>query len=313
MRKIPCIFFHNVLERREASDVYHAKQLTANELAAALEFVKTRYEPISIDTFLDLALDRRRVTLSKPPIFISFDDGHRGTFVRGAKVLAELKVPALVFVLGRVMVDPAFVPPYIEFCHLVRGAGAKRATFRGREISLQSPGDYQWLRSQWLTVRADTCGPFLEELSRALGATRPRLADLPDDLAYVTADELRRHSGHEYLRVASHAMSHLPLAWLPSAAQANELRQSHEILSGILDDYRPVVSYPDGSHDATARQSAAKIYQFGFAVKNGADWRDPFAYPRDCIATGDIKEIRYHFSRRRKWLVLPAKKVLGIG
>jgi hypothetical protein len=60
-----------------------------------------------------------------------------------------------------------------------------------------------------------------------------------------------------------------------------------------------------------ARQVAAKIYQFGFAVQSGADWRDPYAYPRDCIATGDIKEIRYHFSRRRKWLVLPAKRFLG--
>lgn len=292
-------------------DVYHDKQLTAGELAAALEFVKTRYQPLTIEQFLDLAMERRAVKLDKPPIFISFDDGHRGTFTLGAKVLAELKVPAMVFVLGRVLTDPSFVPPYIEFVHLVRSAGEKRATFHGREVCLRTPADYEWVRSQWLTMRRDTYGPFLVELAGAFGRSRPKLSDLPADLAYITPEELRSYAGHEFLRVGSHAMSHLPLGWLPPEEQAAEFRESHEVLSGLLDDYVPVVSYPDGSHDAATRLAAANVYQFGFAVHSGADWRDPFAYPRQCIATGDLKTIRYHFSWRRKWLVLPMKGLLG--
>jgi peptidoglycan/xylan/chitin deacetylase (PgdA/CDA1 family) len=311
MRKIPCIFFHNVLERRVAGDVYHDKQLTADELAAALEFVKSRYQPLTIEQFLDLSQDRCPVKLDKPPIFISFDDGHRGTFALGAKVLAELKVPALVFVLGRVLTDANFVPPYMEFVHLVRSAGDTRATFRGRELCLRTPADYERVRSQWIRMRRDTYEPFLQELAGAFDLSRPTRADLPPDLAYVTPDELRRHAGHEYLRVGSHAMSHLPLGWLPPKDQAAELRQSYEVLSGLLDDYVPVVSYPDGSHDASTRQAAAGVYQFGFAVQSGADWRDPFAYPRQCISTGDIRDVRYHFSRRRKWIVLPLKKLLA--
>ena len=314
MRKVPCIFFHNVLDRRVEGDRFHSRQLTAGELTAALEFIRGHYEPISIETFLDLCFERRRVSAlrgSKPPVFISFDDGYRGTFLHGAKVLEEMKVPAVIFVLGRVLVDPEFVPPYLEWFYLIRRAGPWRGIFRGQEYSLPSTGDYQRLWRQWLTMKLDTYGPFLDELSQATGVSRPKRRDLPQDMAYVTPEQLREHSGNEYLRVASHAMSHLPLAWLPPEQQAAELRDSHEILSAAAANYCPVVSYPDGSHDATARQAAAKIYRFGFGVQAGTNWNDPFAYPRQCIA-GDIKTVRYHFSRRRRWIVLPAKRVLRI-
>jgi len=310
LKRILSIFFHNVISHRLEGDLYQSKQITIDELAWILEFLKRRYEPISLETFLDLYLGRRRHRICKTPILIGFDDGHAGAFYNGGPVLEELKVPAVIFTLGKPLIDNQFVPPYIEFFYLIRMASIRQGNFRGKPYNLDRSGGFEVIRKEWALCRAHNYDIFLTNLSRVFRVKRPTLVDLPEDLSYVKPAQLKNYPGMDYLRVASHAMTHIPLTWLTSSQKQRELEESHELLWKICPTYDEAISYPDGAHDEQTRQFAKSIYKIAFAVETDASFQNRYAYPRECISSGDAATIRYAFSLRRRWIIIPIKAMI---
>lgn len=320
MKKTPTIlsvFWHGIAPDSLPAE-FDSKDPSVSVFRSQLEFLIWHYTPISIWEFLRIVEDPDSVrSCPKPPVLLGFDDGFRGVITNGLPVLEELRVPAVLFVVGEIGTNPEFLPWFIEMKHIIRKAKHRRLVHLGVGLDLESHADR--LRARRLTAAAfRACQSEMErqdllrQLANNLGVRRPVPDEVDEDLRLVTAEDLARLGPSSILAVGSHAMTHRYLADLDYEDQLHELRRSDAVLCECSPAYCPVVAYPAGSFTATTIAIAKEIYRAGFAVFWGSSYRNRFAYPRVGLGQHSVGEVAYGLSPLRLNWLLPLKRWLHI-
>lgn len=112
----------------------------------------------------------------------------------------------------------------------------------------------------------------------------PRLAGEaaahPEHLATLTWDELRALA-ERGVEIGSHTLTHARLPTLSDSDLRCELRESRMLFETELGRPCRYIAYPWGEHDKRVRTATrAAGYEAAFALRAGADARDPYALPR---------------------------------
>jgi len=199
----------------------------------------------------------------------------------------------------------------------VDAAAGRQVHYGGQAFDGTGAGGLKALKaafkSRYIALGAEERPAAIKAFAEAVGTPVPALGDLPETMRFLTPEQVRTLAQHELVTVGSHALSHSNLATLAEAEQERELARSREILAELAPMTPALVSYPDGSHDATTRALARRHYDFGFAVEHGASARDRFAYPRTCLGRMSVRGLAYWLSFRRRHIVAPLKRLIGLG
>jgi len=311
------VLYHSVVADDSPADSFAGKHPTREQLAAHLDYLKSRYRFVSAKEFVALYEGRSRASGARPPCLLTFDDGHAGLLANALPVLEAHRVPCVIFVVaGTLGEGPA--PWYISADYLVRAAEGRTIQYRGRAFDCTSVPGAATLKAAFKRryvklTSGDEREAALEELAHAVGKRPPDLADLPEDMAFLRPEQVKALSRHELIAIGSHGLTHKNLSTLSAEEQERELGRSAEILAALTGVERMMVSYPDSSHNATTRELASRYYQFGFAVELHASRRDRFAYPRTCLGRMSVKGLKYWLSWRRRYVFSHLRRLLGRG
>jgi peptidoglycan/xylan/chitin deacetylase (PgdA/CDA1 family) len=102
----------------------------------------------------------------------------------------------------------------------------------------------------------------------------------PEPLSTLTLDQVleMQDAGIDF---QSHSWAHHDLTHLSEAECVQDLRDSRELLSELLNRPVSVLAYPRGRHNGQVRRAAARAgYTHAFALPEGAEHVDAYALPR---------------------------------
>jgi|GEM_PF-2332081 len=309
------LLYHSVVSDEAPVDAFTGKHVTAGQLSAHLDYLKSRYCFVSAAEFLAVYDGRSGRSYPRRPCLLTFDDGQYLLIKNALPVLEAHDVPCVIFLVAGTLAE-GLVPWYIAADYLVRAAEGRSVRYLGKRFDCTAVGGALDLKAAFkaryiaLDDEAERRAA-LDEFAAAVGKPPPSLADLPEDMAFLTPEQARLLSGHRLVALGSHGMSHRNLARLSEAEQEQELARSRDIVAALTGTQRMMVSYPDSSHTPATRALAARYYEFGFAVELGDDPRDRFAYPRACLGRMDVAGVRYWLTWRRRHVWGPLRRLLG--
>jgi len=315
MSRILCVFWHRINPDSANGDI--GGNPTRSIFRAQVRYLAENYTPISIFDFLRIIeCGRTRQTFNRAPVLLGFDDGFKSIVRDGVPVLIEFGAPAVFFVMGESLLNPAFVPWFLEIRHIVRKAEQRQVTINNVEFDLDVEQDRQKLgrilRTELRACRIETKRQqLLGEFASRMRVRRPTASELDEDLQLADRHDLGALARSSVLTVASHAMSHRYLDSLSDAEQALELRESDAVLRQYCPSYCPVIAYPSGSFNRATTNIARDVYKAGFGVVAGCSHRDRYAYPRVGLEASRERELPYILSSIRLDWLLPLKRMLN--
>jgi peptidoglycan/xylan/chitin deacetylase (PgdA/CDA1 family) len=290
--RITVLTYHRVGRRADPSVLDEdVVDVTPEQLARQLKFVKRWFDPIGIDQLSAFARGRGR--LPRNPLMVTFDDGYRDNHDVALPILVKHGVRAVFFV----------ATDYIERRRLYWWDRVRLVVGRSRRprivmaypqplsISLEGPNARRAATSRLEKMVNDRpgldLGRFLEELERAadvtLSSAEERRLVEGTVMTWEHAVALRRAG----MDVQSHTQTHRPLQTLDGAGLERELRGSRRTLEDALGEPVVGISYPSGGslqgapHIRQAVRDAG--YQLGFSNETGVNRTrtfDPFDVKR---------------------------------
>lgn len=285
--------------------------VSADNFGAQLDVLRQRASVIPLDEF---NMRRRRGTLPRRAVSITFDDGYVDNLITAAPLLADRTLPATVFIAT------GMLDAHREFWW----DDAERIAFSAARLPGPVPGiPIVWNDADGLPCvpgQADAAWTVLSphdptsrhRLYRALCATlHPLGAERRDALLVplrewagiessarashrtVTTDELRRLAIAPGVSIGAHSVTHSSLARLSHDEQYRELEDSRSALVQAIG--RPIssVAYPYGQPDdvsaVTTRAASFAGFDYAVAVSQQAAWicSPEFRLPRCIVRNWD--------------------------
>jgi peptidoglycan/xylan/chitin deacetylase (PgdA/CDA1 family) len=242
-RALTVIMFHRVLGRGDRRWAYCDPEYTIAEdlFVRCLEFFRAHYHVVSIDDVLAPGGH-----LPDHPLLITFDDGWADHEQVALPVLANLGLPALVFVAADA-VDAAEPTPFWEnrLLHAYRRGVLDQATLASLWYATGG-GDAPTFAGldevRALIARLVALDP--ERVPGLLAPLESRLAT-PGDRHMLSQVELANLPRHR-IAIGAHGSRHRPLARVADAA--DDLRRAQAELSRRLAAPVPTMSFPHGSY-----------------------------------------------------------------
>lgn len=267
-RHVPRIFmFHRFSRTRRPG------RTQIDDFVAFLNRVRNECELTSISGLLDrFAVDPRP---SRPLAAVTVDDGYRDFYEIALPVLAEMRVPATLYVTAG-FVECRQWPWWDALNYLLgqlSGRDFKLETTGGYwmiELSTPAGRDAAWSELSDAMVRNNSLRQEVLENLQAAGSPLP--ADLPTDLAPVTWAQLREaiESGIE---VGNHTMTHPFLPGLEEHQLRDEIDGARTLLERRLGCIVRAFAYPNGM----AQDHSPEVEQ---GVKAAGHDSAVVAYPR---------------------------------
>jgi peptidoglycan/xylan/chitin deacetylase (PgdA/CDA1 family)/glycosyltransferase involved in cell wall biosynthesis len=236
-----------------------------------VRWLRRKFTPVTLDEAI--AGLEGRASLPDRPALVTFDDAYRNNLDVAAPILAELDIPAVLFVPVKfVGVKEMYWNEELE---------ARVLTTSARAVKLPVPGG-QWL---WLRNVEERRSAY-QALSSLLKAYPPEYRDrlwadvreqlsgsIPDAareprLSWKELGELRSHG----FAIGSHTVSHALLTSLPAGEVAEELERSKSQLEERLGTAVAAFAYPNGDWNSEVRQSVERAgYRCAFTVEAGGN------------------------------------------
>lgn len=236
-------------------------------------------------------------TLKKDAVCITFDDGYLDNIENGMQILEELEIPITIFVTTGFMSDNS-VPWWdeLERCLLVGDIFPKEFSLEDREFSfsrlttskekredlykslhflmknfIDSERRIDWLRQlcRWRKIEPDK-GKMIDEKACCIAANS------------------------NYIELGAHTITHPSLLSMDINLQENEMKDSKERLSQIINKDVTVFSYPFGQKDVDYSNQTVdisrKYFEKAFTTNRGI-WKTGDSFyeiPRVVIRNWEI-------------------------
>ncbi len=312
--RILSLFWHSIESDTISTEYLDGSNPAQSVFREQIEFIVDKFTPISISDFINILEDNGLLKpYVKPPVLLGFDDGFKNVINYALPILEEFRVPALFFVIGEILINPDYVPWYVEIEHILRKTKKKTTKYNTVKFDIISKQDRILLRNHLITsfkkckTEKNRQG-FMIDLSQLLDIERPKALMLDEDLRFVSKEDLINIGDSSLLTVASHAMTHNLLANLSQKEQIYELEKSHLLLREHCPSYYPVISYPNNSFNEITVDIAKGIFKCAFACSKDSSYGNIYTYPR--IGINGVDKLTYLISPFRIKVLLPLKHIL---
>jgi peptidoglycan/xylan/chitin deacetylase (PgdA/CDA1 family) len=236
--------YHGVVERIVSPNVH----ITPARMREQLEAVRRRYDVIPLAEYL-ARRDRGRSVAGC--VAVTFDDAYAGVARLAAPILAELAIPATLFVVSGAARDGAqFWWDRAERAFETDPDGAWRQLLARAGLPHAAAGAEGWERFR-TRVLARFAGRF-----DTLETTPPIQIDA--DLRSLRFEELAALARDERYDFGVHTDSHACLPFLSEAECEREIATSHRVLLERLPRVRAVIAYPYGLFDRRTIECARR-------------------------------------------------------
>lgn len=260
--------YHGVVERPISPNVH----VTPDRLREQLAALCGRYDILPLAEYFHR---RERSKSVAGCVAVTFDDAYAGVARLAAPILAELDIPATLFVVSRAAetgqqywwdrAEQAFRAPTVDAWHELAdrvGMSEERDSrawdgFR-RRVLVRHAG-----RMETQDIRASI--------------------DVDPDLRALRYDELAYLSRDDRFAFAVHTVTHACLAGLASAECEWELRECYRALLERLPRVQSIVAYPYGMYDRDTLACAQRVGLRGGVTMAGrapTRWSNQYAVPR---------------------------------
>jgi peptidoglycan/xylan/chitin deacetylase (PgdA/CDA1 family) len=250
--------------------------------------------PIAVADLVEAVADRRS---SVPPVLVTFDDGYRDFFDLAYPILAELRIPSVVFLATQV----------IDGGGLIWTEQVSVALLATRFDSVVLPWNGErWLLTndaeRWRCRRA--CTEYLKavpnhdrehwqtELFRTL-AVKP--ASVISERQMLTWDEVRAMK--ESVTFGGHTHTHPILSRVDKTVMAEEIILCRDRIAAEIGEVPRTFAYPNGRAQDFTEVTKSLLKEHGFELAFStvegicSANMDPFAIkrqPTSCVSLGDF-------------------------
>lgn len=256
-----------------------------------MEFVAENFNVISAEAWLKAEVPTRAA-------MITFDDGYRGTFKTALPVLAEMKLPSIVFMNMSPVFGGDFWSERVTYlCQnvetfqhfLVEQGIASRKAVRQANIEC---------RQELVDAYEREYGnAYLEELSRYVGA-------------YATQEDLEEADGNPLVALGSHLFTHYNVRTL-SDSFLKEQYERNELALSRFKRYIPVFAFPFGQPGSCFTAAQVSFLLHIGALRLFTSWPRPNA-DHTCKLLDRIALTAAHDHETRMWLQVVKNPVLEI-
>jgi peptidoglycan/xylan/chitin deacetylase (PgdA/CDA1 family) len=278
--------------------------VTPENFAAQMRVLKRMRKPVPLDWMVERlrAGDRPKGTIA-----ITFDDAYRDVLRNAKPVLADLGIPATVFVVtGKLGSEEGFWWDRLAAAVL----GGKRPASMPR-FGFLSESDRQEVGAAFADADAEALHLALWNRVRLLDpARRESAADevvtafigtLPDKAPVMTPDEVNELVEGGLISVGAHSVTHPSLPSLSTEGQREEIGTSKDALEALTGQPIRRLAYPFGDYDARSEEIARALgFDYAVSVEAGAvtDRKTRYRLPRHDIKNWTGAE----FGKRLRWL-----------
>ena len=247
--------YHNVVPDGEPVRGERSLHIRQGDLHRQLSLLARTHQFTSLRGIRNPGSGRARVA-------VTFDDAYRGAVQAGVEVLAELGVPATVFVVPSCLGGQWF---WWDLLSQERDMDPRVREHALHQLQGKAPAVLAWMP--------------------------PPVTDgLPDHHATATPEELDAALGYHQLELGSHTWSHPNLATLEEPELLEELRRPLQWLRARYGErVTDLLSYPYGRWSPDVARLAREVgYGGGFRIEGGwvRDEKDLFAMPRRNVPRG---------------------------
>jgi peptidoglycan/xylan/chitin deacetylase (PgdA/CDA1 family) len=245
------------------------------DFAAQVEYLKTCYDIIDLDTALARLQSGAAGAAPRPLAVLTFDDGLRGNHTHLLPLLDALQVPATIYVAtGHVESQQGYwfdrianmLQPGIDSRIDLSAFGLGRFEVSG------PPGPVRWSRVQCILaatkrLEASRCAAVAELVEAQVREQAPgRSGDAPQVLAPLSLDMLRELAAHPRVTLGVHTHGHELLPLLDIELARRTIIGARDRLLRWTGLQARHFAYPSGRSDAATR---ALVAQLGFASAAG--------------------------------------------
>jgi peptidoglycan/xylan/chitin deacetylase (PgdA/CDA1 family)/glycosyltransferase involved in cell wall biosynthesis len=269
-QRLVVLLYHGVRvnsEKPQIDNLHVAEQ----KFRSQMKWLRRRFTPVTLDQAV--AGLEGRSPLPDRPVLVTFDDAYRNNLDVAAPILAELGIPAVLFVPTEfVGAENMYWNEELEARLLNAPALAVKVPVTGgRWLWLRNLGERQGAY-QVLSPMLKALAP--EERERVWGDLREQLRGGDPESAReprLSWGELEQLQSHGFA-IGSHTVSHALLSGLTEEKVAQELRQSKVELERKLGAPVTSFAYPNGDWNAAVRNSVESAgYQCAFTVEAGSN------------------------------------------
>jgi peptidoglycan/xylan/chitin deacetylase (PgdA/CDA1 family) len=291
--KLSVLIYHQVLAEQ---DPMRPDDDLLEDFRWQMRLLRNYFEPLSLTQAVKHLRDN---TLPANAICVTFDDGYLNNLELAEPVLAELQIPATVFVApgfsdGTNMWNDRLID-------LVGHTPRTHLDLSVFDMGTVKLADYQ----QRLTLADELIGkikylPLKERQELVDALYRENRAE--ESSARMMSPEQIRELASRGVEIGAHTMDHPILKSLPIEEQINQIRRSKEILEQWIE--RPIkgFAYPNGKPDQDYDQQAVEaVQELGFDYAVSTAW-----------GTNSDIDNRYELKRFSPWDKTPGKYHLSL-
>lgn len=240
------LLYHGIVPDGSPSERWQAgRALTQTAFERQMRWLADHCQLVSLPEYLDLATEQR--PSKRKPVAITLDDGFDITFRCAAPVLAELRIPATIFVStahleGGELLWFSYLKALCFECQYAEVRTDQHAFPLETKVQRQQAWDQ--LRS--LAKTSGDPSEFCERLSEEF----PLAPDVKSLYAGMTHKQIKVAGESDYLEVGAHTVTHPYLSQLSKTSQEKEILDGKDVLARLTGKEIRYFAYPGGEYNA---------------------------------------------------------------
>lgn len=256
-----CFNFHRVGDANNGSYDPNVFSCSAKDLQAHLHFIKSNFEIINQDYFIEIIASGQLI--DKRLAYITFDDGYLDNYEVAFPILSAMKVPATFFVATG-LIESKVIPWWDEIAWHIKHCNLN-------ELKLTS-----WRKTIVLS-KATTNKNIREVLSQFKSASAPieeQLIEFRNITGLVLEDYLSEFMTWAHLlemesagmTIGAHSHSHRIFSSLNAKELSHELSHAKKLLEQQLTNEVLSISYPVGNASTYNKDMFDEIERQGYQL-----------------------------------------------
>jgi peptidoglycan/xylan/chitin deacetylase (PgdA/CDA1 family) len=271
------LMYHRVLPREQLAESFSAQSIsvTPETFRRQMRLLRRLASPLSV---AELAAALESGKFPRRACVVTFDDGWFDNLEHALPILAEYRIPAVIFLaVDYIGTGACFWQERLSRALYVAaraGEGSRPlfARFKREDILAMDPGRARFavreivdtLKHASVAERDAAIGIVLADLA-ARGLTV--VSDHPD--RFLDWDGVRKLAASGVVTIGSHCCTHTPLPKLALPEVEAELKRSRESIGRELGAVPATLAYPNGDYTPEIAALTGRNYSLAFTTERG--------------------------------------------
>tara|TARA_X000000368_G_scaffold418162_1_gene416844 strand:+ start:7946 stop:8887 length:942 start_codon:yes stop_codon:yes gene_type:complete len=264
--KLNILLYHGVTDKPNEGIInYQGKHINKDDFLFQMEFIKKRCSPLSIDEWVEIKKNNKRVP--KYPTIISFDDGFKNNITIAAPILESLKLPSVFYITtGVIDTKKMFWVDVIEQCiHFCEKESIElyldKKTFFDLTSNKNKSTALISIKKFCKQSKSDQKDEIINDLIDQTDVI-PR-KDLHDNYKTLSWNDLRQMNDNQLFTIGGHTVSHNILSSVNYDNLNYQISQCIDKLSNELKSKIQHFSYPEGQKNHFNKEVILRLKKHG--------------------------------------------------